>query len=86
MAFQLLLGVWYLRGWVEEIRTHVQECETMKDDIEVIIDFMEDSLSYDHEEFKYQKDVDLKIAIYSLSDLGKTDFSQDFNEISEGLD
>jgi len=38
------------------------------------------------EEHKYEREIDLKIAIYSLSDLGRTDFSDDFNDIAEGLD
>lgn len=38
------------------------------------------------EEYKYQKDIDLKIVIHSLSDLGRTDFSDDFLDIVEGLD
>lgn len=35
---------------------------------------------------KYQKDIDLKVVIYLLSDLSRTDFSDDFNDIAEGLD
>ena len=38
------------------------------------------------EEHKYQGEIDLEIAIYSLSDLGRSDFSDDFNDIAEGLD
>ena len=38
------------------------------------------------EEREYQGDIDLKIVIYSLSDLSRTDFSDDFNDIAEGLD
>jgi curved DNA-binding protein CbpA len=32
------------------------------------------------------EDIDLKIFIYSLSDLSRTDFSDEFNDIDEGLD
>ena len=38
------------------------------------------------EGYKYQKEIDLRIAIYSLSDLSRTDFKDDFNDITEGLD
>lgn len=37
-------------------------------------------------EYKLEKGVDLKLAIYSLSDLSRTDFTEDFSDISEGLD
>jgi len=36
-------------------------------------------------EYKFQKEIDLKLAIYSLSDLGRTDFSNDFNNIADKL-
>ena len=35
-------------------------------------------------EYSFQKGIDLKLVINSLSDLGKTDFSNDFSDI-EGL-
>jgi len=38
------------------------------------------------ENFKYDRELDIKIAVYSFSDIGKKDFREDFNEISEGLD
>ncbi len=38
------------------------------------------------EECKFSEEIDLKIAIQSFSDLSKTDFSDDFNDIIEGLD
>ncbi len=38
------------------------------------------------ENFEYQKEIDLNVAVYSLSDLSRTDFSDDFNDIAEGLD
>lgn len=38
------------------------------------------------EEHQYKKEIDLRIAIYSLSDLSRTDFSDDFVDIAEGLD
>jgi curved DNA-binding protein CbpA len=34
---------------------------------------------------EYQREISLKIAIYSLSDLHRIDFSDDFNDIVEGL-
>ena len=33
-----------------------------------------------------QEEIDLSIAIYMLSDLNRTDFSDDFSDIAEGLD
>ena len=33
-----------------------------------------------------QEEIDLNIAIYTLSDLNRTDFSDDFSDIAEGLD
>jgi len=38
------------------------------------------------EGYKYKKEIDLKVAIYSFSDLSRTDFSDDFNDIVEELD
>jgi hypothetical protein len=35
---------------------------------------------------KILKGIDLEVAVYSLSDLNRTDFSDDFSDIAEGLD
>jgi curved DNA-binding protein CbpA len=38
------------------------------------------------EKSESSKEIDLNVAVHSLSDLGRTDFSDDFNDIAEGLD
>ena len=38
------------------------------------------------EKHEYEKAINLNVAVYSLSDLSRTDFSDDFNDIAEGLD
>jgi curved DNA-binding protein CbpA len=38
------------------------------------------------ENLEYQKGINLDVAVHSLSDLSRTDFSDDFSDIAEGLD
>ena len=41
---------------------------------------------HEPEKSEYQKEIDLNVAVHSFSDLSRTDFSDDFNDIAEGLD
>ena len=56
LSFQFILGAWYLSRYTYKIEEYIQQSENerieLREDLDVVIDYMEDSAGYNHKNYK----------------------------------
>jgi len=56
LSFQFILGAWYLSRYTYKIEEYIQQSENerieLREDLDVVIEYMEDSAGYNHKDYK----------------------------------